>query len=52
MNRAIDKPDEHVQVSDSDGGPIGIRWQRDEPGTMKLDSTAIEIEAHEPESED
>jgi hypothetical protein len=29
-----------------------IRWQRDEEQTMELPSTVIEIEAHEPESED
>src|SRR5262250_2977349 len=52
MNRAIDKPAEHVQIAGHDGGPLVIRWQRDEEQTMELPSTVIEIEAHETESED
>jgi len=52
LNRAIDKPAEHIQVAGHDGGPLVIRWQRDEEQTMELPSTVIEIEAHETESED
>jgi len=52
LNRAIDKPAEHIQVAGHDGGPLVIRWQRDKEQTMELPSTVIEIEAHETESED
>src|SRR5215467_16241333 len=30
INRAIDKPAEHVEIGGADGGPITIRWQRDD----------------------
>jgi len=30
MNWCLDKPAEHVQVAGADGGPLVIRWQRDE----------------------
>jgi hypothetical protein len=30
LNRALDRPAEHVQVEGSDGDPLVIRWQRDE----------------------
>jgi hypothetical protein len=32
MNRAIDKPAEHIQLARADGGPITIRWQTDDEG--------------------
>ena len=48
MNRAIDKPAEHVQVEG--GGSITIRWQTDEEPKL-LESKVIEIEAHEPEAD-
>ena len=48
MNRAIDKPAEHVQVEGA--GSITIRWQtEDEP--KLLESKVIEIEANAPEAE-
>jgi len=37
LNRALDKPSEHVEVSDSDDGPIVIRWQTHEkPGAPRV----------------
>jgi hypothetical protein len=30
LNRALNKPAEHVQVDGAVGGPLVIRWQRDE----------------------
>jgi hypothetical protein len=50
LNRAIDKPAEHIQVAGADGGPITIRWQRDEEPKL-LEGKVIEIEAHDPEVE-
>ena len=47
LNRAIDRPAEHVQLEGADGGPLVIRWQTDEP--KLLESKVIEIEAHDPE---
>jgi hypothetical protein len=41
LNRAIDKPAEHVQVEG--GGSITIRWQRDEEPKL-LEGKVIEIE--------
>jgi hypothetical protein len=46
MNRAIDKPAEHIQVA-ADGGPIIIIWQRDESDTLESGSSVVEIEAKE-----
>jgi hypothetical protein len=51
LNRALDKPAEHVQVAGSEGGPLVIRWQRDEPDTLESPAKVIEIEAHEPDPE-
>src|SRR5262249_30981446 len=45
LNRCIDEPAEHVQVAGADGGPLVIRWQRDEEPTMELDSSVTEIPA-------
>jgi hypothetical protein len=50
LNRAIDKPAEHIQVAGADGGPLTIRWQTDDDGPKLLESRVIEIEAHEPEA--
>src|SRR5215831_1805015 len=30
MNRALDKPAEHVEIAGADGGPIVIQWQTDD----------------------
>jgi hypothetical protein len=30
VNRAIDKPSEHIQIAGHDGGPIQIQWMTDE----------------------
>src|SRR5215831_15835218 len=30
LNRAIDRPAEHVELAGTDGGPIVIKWQTDE----------------------
>ena len=46
LNRAIDKPAEHIQVAGE--GSITIRWQTDEEPKL-LESKVIEIEAHDPE---
>jgi hypothetical protein len=35
LNRALDKPAEYVQIAGHDGGPLVIRWQRDEDGTLE-----------------
>src|SRR5215831_14398052 len=35
LNRA-DKPAEHVQVAGADGGPLVIRWQRDDEPTLEF----------------
>ena len=48
LNRAIDKPAEHVQVEGA--GSITIRWQTDEEPKL-LESKVIEIEGHDPEKE-
>jgi hypothetical protein len=39
LNRAIDKPAEHIQVAGE--GSITIRWQKDEPETIDLDSKDV-----------
>jgi hypothetical protein len=41
----------HVQIAGHDGGPLVIRWQRDESRTLGSPSKVIEIEAHEPDPE-
>ena len=48
LNRALDKPAEHVQVT-GDGGPLVIRWQRDDDGPKQIEEKIIEIEAHDPD---
>jgi hypothetical protein len=48
LNRAIDKPAEHIQVASE--GNITIRWQTDDE-TKLLESNVIEIEANEPDAE-
>jgi len=45
LNRALDKPAEHVQVAGADGGPLVIRWQRDEKLNLELDSTVTNVPA-------
>src|SRR5215831_6578281 len=50
LNRALDRPAEHVQLEGADGGPLVIRWQTDEEPKL-LESKVIEIEAHEPDPE-
>ena len=50
LNRAIDRPAEHVQVEGADGGPLVIRWQTDEEPKL-LEGKVIEIEAHDPDAE-
>ena len=47
MNRAIDKPAEHVQVEGA--GSITIRWQTDEKEPKQIEGKVIEIEAHDPD---
>ena len=51
LNRALDKPAEHVQVAGAEGGAIQIQWLRPDEPPLELDSNAIEVEAHEPESD-
>jgi hypothetical protein len=48
LNRAIDKPAEHIQVAGE--GSITIRWQTDDEPKL-LESKVIEIEANEPDAE-
>src|SRR5262245_15406563 len=48
MNRAIDKPAEHVEIEGA--GSITIRWQTDDEPKL-LESKVIEIEAHDPDPE-
>ena len=45
LNRALDKPAEYVQTAGHDGGPLVIRWQRDEYGSLESSSNVIEISA-------
>jgi hypothetical protein len=45
LNRALDTPAEHVQVAGADGGPLVIRWQRDESEAPESDSNVMEIPA-------
>ena len=45
LNRALDKPAAHVQVAGADGGPLVIRWQRDEDGTLESVSNVTDIPA-------
>lgn len=42
LNRAIDKPAEHIQVAGHDGGPIVIQWQ-----TPDHDSSVVDITPEE-----
>ena len=49
MNRAIDKPAEHVQVEGA--GSITIRWQTDDEEPKRIEGRVIEIEAHDSEAE-
>ena len=49
LNRCIDKPAEHVRVT-GDGGPLIIRWQRDDDDEpQRIEEKIIEIEAHDPD---
>src|SRR5262249_21143667 len=41
LNRCIDKPAEHVQVT-GDGGPLVIRWQRDDDEPKRIEEKIIE----------
>jgi len=43
MNRALDKPAEHVSIAGADGGPLVIRWQRAEDSTLDLDSKVEDL---------
>ena len=47
MNRALDKPAEHVEIAGE--GSITIKWQTADGEPKLLEGTVIEIEAHEPE---
>ena len=50
LNRALDKPSEHVSITGADDGPLVIRWQRpdhDEP--KPIEGKVIEVEAHDPD---
>lgn len=47
MNRAIDKPSEHVELTGAGGDPIIVQWQTEnEP--KQIEGKVIEIEV-EPE---
>ena len=48
LNRALDKPSEHVQVT-GDGGPLIIRWQCADDEPKRIEEKIIEIEAHDPD---
>jgi hypothetical protein len=45
MNRALDKPAEHEQVTGADGGQLVILWQRadDEAGTLEHGSSVQDL---------
>src|SRR5262249_42119445 len=45
LNRAIDKPAEHVNIAGADGGSLTIRWQRDEKLPLEVDSHVTDIPA-------
>src|SRR5262244_3371756 len=45
MNRALDKPSEHVSITGADDGPLVIRWQRpDDEDPKPIEGKVIEIE--------
>jgi hypothetical protein len=48
LNRAIDRPAEHVQLEGADGGPLVIKWQTREDEPKLLEGKVIEIKP-EPE---
>ena len=43
LNRAIDKPAEHVSIAGADGGPLVIRWQRDDDELPESDSKVVDL---------
>jgi hypothetical protein len=43
LNRALDKPAEHVQIAGHDGGSLVIRWQLDESEALEADSNVMEF---------
>src|SRR5215469_12195503 len=44
LNRAIDKPAEHVSITGADDGPLIIRWQRpDDDEPKRIEEKVIEI---------
>ena len=46
LNRALDKPADHLQVAGSDGGPLVIRWPRadeDESGGLESGSQVDDL---------
>src|SRR5215475_2683887 len=43
LNRAIDKPSEHISIAGADGGPLVIRWQRAEDSTLESDSSVEDL---------
>jgi hypothetical protein len=49
MNRALDKPAEHVEIGGADGGPIVIHWQREAVEPKPTEGKVIEIAAHDPD---
>ena len=51
LNRALDKPSEHVEISGSDGSPLTIRWQTRDDEPKRIEDKVIEIEAHDPDAE-
>src|SRR5215475_14705552 len=42
LNRALDKPGEHVEISGADGGPIQIQWLTPELNANVVDVTPTE----------
>src|SRR5262249_33754103 len=50
LNRALDKPAEHVSITGADDGPLVIRWQRpDDDAPKPIEEKVIEIEAYDPD---
>ena len=47
MNRAIDKPAEHVQVAGADDGPLVIRWQRENEDNEQPKNTDAKKDAEQ-----
>jgi hypothetical protein len=48
LNRALDKPGEHVEISGADGGPIQIQWLTPELNSSVVNVTPTEVKEQKP----